>query len=528
MKIFAKALEFNLALGYSQKTSNSTRINININFVDIYTDPEHIIPGNLYVCGEGFWHLSNIIKQICEKNSNPDPSTNIKTYSKIKEFAKSHLISLSKGHFTIDMGNKNKNYYTIKEDIYNFKNHPEYNPVDTYNIIMGRTFAGESGDELIYTFFNNNLTYGNFQKFINMLLFYRDNIEFLISKTNDNIINKFIFTIIQYNKIAHCNYLVLSNLKKFIYLGYDRVLKNTHRNPEIKSISDNNIMINHVVLNFVKYKDLIIKHILDSYESTYVKYHGITLCSEYKYINKHVMAHIMHDLENKLMDLFIELNDPKNKTVDIDLDNSINSNELSVCTYVHENSDEYDQDLSDNASEHDSDEIISLVKFILGKIIAKISKEIATNKQYHFPLYVKKFIYLLLITNNENNDTSKYKNYKTKLDDIISINTCVHNFAQYKVYYTWEDYLKIEQYYNNVYGVGLGLGLGSSLGSHTHSHSHTHSYLTSPTSINQNMELDLNASSGSQASMSPQTSPSPSLITIYSNDNYTQDSETLG
>jgi len=62
-KVFIKAIQYGLNMGYSSSTNNVINLNIEIKFIDIYKNPECITGSNLYVLKEGFWVLSNIIKQ---------------------------------------------------------------------------------------------------------------------------------------------------------------------------------------------------------------------------------------------------------------------------------------------------------------------------------------------------------------------------------------------------------------------------------------------------------------------------------
>ena len=50
-------------MNYLKSHNKSDTINIKIKFVNIFNFPEYINGDNLYVLKEGFWHLSNIIKE---------------------------------------------------------------------------------------------------------------------------------------------------------------------------------------------------------------------------------------------------------------------------------------------------------------------------------------------------------------------------------------------------------------------------------------------------------------------------------
>jgi len=146
-KIIAKANRFNLDIGICDKTEFSNTIIIDIDFINIYENPECIDGLNIYNMKEGFLQLTNIIKI----QTNNDTDDIKKYYSKILNFLESHLISIDEKKINIEnQCSKNKTF-------------------EAYKYILKKQFKKDDRETLVVNFFQNNLTY---QQFLN----FRDNI----------------------------------------------------------------------------------------------------------------------------------------------------------------------------------------------------------------------------------------------------------------------------------------------------------------------------------------------------------------
>jgi hypothetical protein len=156
-KIFIKAQNYGINVGYSNTHTDFVNINISIDFIDIYKNVNCIDGSNLHILKEGFWHLSNIIKEeIKEENKIDNKIDNKVPYLKIKKFLETHILYIHK-----------KQIYKT-EFIEEFDN--EIDMLKIYYDIVQTNFTKNELTDLFYNNFKDNLTYIYFKEFRNIIL----------------------------------------------------------------------------------------------------------------------------------------------------------------------------------------------------------------------------------------------------------------------------------------------------------------------------------------------------------------------
>lgn len=228
-KIFLKARNYGLNFGCSNSLNDYVNIKISIDFIDIYKNPDCIDGNNLYVLKEGFWHLSNVIKEIIKNNESNNKESednyvswfwkkeenkqtdNKIVYRKIKKFLESHIICLYKGEF------EDKEYQDNKL----FENNKL---VNIYYDIIKLNFDTDS-DDLFYETFRDNLTYQNFKLFRNIIL--------KGSKYTFEV-NKLHLVCLQYHLLNTKLENVLNDVKRYINISFNRIIKTLKsENPKL-------------------------------------------------------------------------------------------------------------------------------------------------------------------------------------------------------------------------------------------------------------------------------------------------------
>jgi hypothetical protein len=434
-KVFVKALQYGLTLGYNKMTSTTTQVNIKIKFIDIYEFPQNISGHQLYPQDDGFWHLSNIIK--LELNNSEYKYNNYqKIYGKINEFFKSHIYSLKYGY--INIPNKN------------FPNTPEYNIINMYDDII-KNFSNDEINALFYEFFKNDISYTIFKQIRDLIIFDDEKLKYMITKDTPNIINKFYFTILQYKNIQNTNNIIYEKIELYLKELTKKVINDNLNERQFDEMKiNNNIKQYTVFIN--KLEELIIKAILSVVKNNYLCRYGLENIKEeeiYDIIFDDTNIYIENNIINLIKELIIEneniLITPKNNNI-------LNTSEY---TRVDENKFNYiilnkkyniielGNNIINKSEIIYKHKILEIISEILNIILINVCKKICNNKFLQHPLFVKKNMCDIIIKYNKFHNNNEYNNIIDKLSSIISNSICYTNFHQFKIYYTWENVLEI-------------------------------------------------------------------------------------
>jgi len=308
-KLFIKAKDYGLNIDYNKHKSYSNFVFIEVIFFNIYDKYECIDGYNIYNMKEGFWHLSNIIKQeikILEEsieNYDNENQNNIKknmksincsinntingnntmNTDKISKINNLLLNNFKKTDFYVE---NNRNIYkNIYKKIGNFldshlktissnhnilqissKNISNNNYLNIYNIILKKNFSQHEIDDIIYNCFHQNLYYEYFESFRNKIILhdYNDNVYDI-----DTIIKNYFIKYIDFSFFDNILITKDSSIDKlsFINAQYYLINKNIvlYKN-KYKNILFNNKKINDIFILFEgnikeKYLEFIYKHI---------------------------------------------------------------------------------------------------------------------------------------------------------------------------------------------------------------------------------------------------------------------------
>jgi hypothetical protein len=464
-RIFVKALSYGLELGVSTSTNDFISLSISIDFIDIYKNPDCINGSNLYINKEGFWHLSNIIKQeiLNDKTETKDKLF----YGKIINFLEAHLINFEK---TINNAN-----FIMK-----------------FNDILKLSFTYDQFNTLSYDFFKDNFTFNNFEKFRNIII-YAEHIDNNIFRESNSNINKLYFIALQYNKIIKCNKLILSQLEKYISKAYIMLIENIGLDNHILKLILNKISI-YEILDIVKInKDTLCEIIKNAYIESYMIWYGIRQ-PVYDTIYSDAEAIINNDFENKFIKIIMKLNykitENRNIRLEINKVHTNNIIETEMCDISMNHNLQKSQKLLKNPQTKTirriSNEQINLfninnkieiciesqsekiIKFIVFTLLKNVESQIITYYDSNYGGYLSNIISNLLIkyftikydknifnifTGGffKNNMFLSHKDISDKFELIIELFKAKSNYQQYKIFYTWEDFQMIIKYFEENY-----------------------------------------------------------------------------
>ena len=487
-RLFIKAMNYGLELGISKSSNDFISLSISINFIDIYKNPECISGSNLYINKEGFWHLSNIIKQEIINNKNKEKIY----YEKVINFLEAHLIHLEKT--------------TIYKDI-----------MLKFNIILKINFTYNELNELAYNYFKDNFTYNTFEKFKNIILI-SEQICNNIFKEKHSTINKLYFISLQYNKIIKCNKIILNQLDNYINKTYNMFLTNILVDSNFNTMIFNKISIYEIIDLIKSYKSELLTTILNAYTESYMIWYGIrqpvytTICSD-------AQAIIYNDFENKFIKIIMNLNYKitSNRNIRNDVKilekNNLEKNNLEKNNLEKNNSDFIKQssyNMSRRLRSHSSVQTIqetsfeipqspilyllpqspsklnntitcirqdttniefeseNIIKYIIHDLLKNIETYIITYYNSNYGGYLNNLISNLLIKyftikydkNIFNifsgdffidNMFTSHKDIIDKFIIIVDLYKAKSNYQQYHVYYTWNDFQNIIKYFEENY-----------------------------------------------------------------------------
>ena len=425
-KIFMKAHSYGLNIGNMNLKNNTVKFSVIVEFLQISDNLDIIDGTNIHIMREGFNYLSNILQKEGK-------------YIKLLRFLESHVYALQK-----------KWIYT------NYDN--EYDTKSYYNII-NLNFKEDEICGIIKDFFNNNLTWTNFKKFRDIILRGSVNTE----------LEKLYFVSYQYHDINNNKKNILGTIRKVINLSYDLFIEN-FRKKKIKII-DTGLDLGLGLDKDNLFIDLSSQS-LDEFSSHSVKFNIIELpsCDH----NSLIMIDFLEKNRISIIDLLNKSFKKSFKFIDGLSDNIVNSEKLSVnikniINYY------YDNDLKKVSYEP---------LFDINELIDKVCHDVIRNQGINvndyspavfkitsvekFSLYqrvqkiflkfvIKYFDYELDLTKLTKYPQIKKKQIKNSiiepellidfLNDNISINKVYKNYNKNKIFYTWEDFLLIKNYF---------------------------------------------------------------------------------
>ena len=403
-KIFIKAQKYGINVGYSNTYTDFVNINISIDFIDIYKNVNCIDGGNLHILKEGFWHLSNIIKEEIKEENKKDDKV---PYLKIKKFLETHIL------------------YIHKKQIYKTEFIEEFdNEIDMLKIYYDIIQINFTKDELIDLFYNNfkdNLTYTYFKEFRNIIL--RGSIDK---------IDKLHFISYQY----HLFYTEYNKIKKNI----DIYINNSFDNI-IESINNNNNE------ELISYKPTYSKSLLRTRSmfdfSNIIEKNEIT---DTLFLEKEIFINII----SSCFDLLLKTSISKKENIIEFIKSSIIKNYYSEFNYLQVKMANIDINSF----------LMLMVDKILNDIDTKLKKlhyiNYENNNKLGSDIYywrpfdkVCSFIYALIkkniyIHNKLNYYDLDYSKFKNTVLETLSNQCFIGNYDNYKILFTWENYLTIK------------------------------------------------------------------------------------
>ncbi len=435
-KICAKAKSYKLNLETTTIKNEHININIFVEFVNIYENPDSITGSNLYVLKEGFWHLNNIIKvqttQINEKNTlKVEDSAHIELYYKVYQFLKIHLRYIDKKIIKL---NKSYKFFQNCEEIFTHIFNPNF-------------FNRTEINELFYDFFNNNMFFYSLERFRNILLNIINIDEIIFTERNK--FNKFYFIAYQYNNVSFKNNTLIDTLNQYFEKIYQNIILSENNEllqliKDLLNISDITELLNN---NNLEYKNIIKNNIVNAFTNSYIVSYG--LIDEYDMrLYDDTLRIINTNFDNKF------------KTIIDYLNNKINlcthSNILTIIQNINKIN-----DLNNKSKESISIIILNfIIETFVKEMVLIIEKDFNINNCGYMckiitNLLLKYFIKKYNIKYNDiyikffNKTFNSYYDIWKEICLVIDINVCITNYYSYKLFYTWEDFEKIIIHFEN-------------------------------------------------------------------------------
>ena len=438
-KIFIKANNYGITIDKVNLNNNSIKINIIIDFIQIQDNYDIIDGTNIYVLREGFIHLSNIIKKDNK-------------YSKLLRFLQSHIDSINKKLIFL-------NYEYDNTDIVN----------KIYNDIINLNFNENEIIFILEKYFENNLTWYNFKKFRDIIL-----------KGSDDKIEKLYFVSFQYNDILNNKKHIMNDIKKYIdfylndfidsfskiqILEYNDIYSFNNKNSKKDNYYENNFDISYdnlqeynnlniidisnnnddyfKILNFLKdnNNNKNIKNILYiSFKKSFEFKNGLSdnLSDSVNLINV-ILNIINYYFDNNIKNLQSTLNNNLNNEPKYNLKINVFNKLIELISLkIIDNINLTDTSPNVNFIDNKNNEI----KLTLYNRIQKIfSKYII--RYFTFENNINKILKKLDLE-DEDFDNNIFFHF---LEKHISINKVFKNYDKHKLFYTWDDFNYIRNYF---------------------------------------------------------------------------------
>jgi len=454
-KILLKAENYGLNIGNLDLKDNNIKFSIHINFCSIENN-YHLIDGtNIYILREGFYYLSNIIK-----NNNMN-------YQKLLFFLKSHLNGIQKKWIEFE----DKKYI----------NRNNINKI--YNDIIIRNFKEDEIIQVIEYFFKDNLNWDNFIKFRNILLY-----------GSDKELDKLYFVSFQYHDTYNNKKNMLDDIHSLIKIKVnqlfeelkksDNIFKDDEeidnyinlrksRKPSInletesgESTPDNHIL-EPIELNTSNDSDeeenINVVNFIDKTDTIYnFLYSNTDRVIEIIFLSFKRSFKIINGLSNNIENSF-ELSNIIKNILNYYFDNNIKNIQLSLNELIMDDCESFKiYDIKKYIFENLSEKIcydIIYKKILYLSNISPIINYINCNRPQTLYERNKKIFIRFLIRFFENENKLKEIKNKLKIDDIndiepimdfieykIPMNKVFKNYNQYKLFYTWDDFMEIKKY----------------------------------------------------------------------------------
>jgi hypothetical protein len=400
-KIFMKAHNYGLNIGNLSLKNNYINISISIDFVQIYNNIDIIDGTNIHVLREGFTYLANIIK----KNEK---------YEYILRFLQSHLNAIEKRWILLN---------------YEYESVRYINKI--YHNIIDLNFKEEEICTFIKDFFKNNLTWHNFKKFRDIILL-----------GSDDQLEKIYFISFQYHDIMNNKKHIINDINKYIdYLVDNFIIKKNDDLIDYDNETDIEIYYNessdinedyNLLFDFIKNNKMVIKNIL--YE---------TFRKSFKYING--LSDNLTNIDKLIIVIKNIINyyyDNEIKNLQAKFSSLFNIKKIffdkiieDICNEIIKNLNILDTSPSVNIIENNEKESLhARTQKIFLKFIIKF---------FDFENNIHKITNKLGLEN----DMIEAKILLPCLNKLIPINKTYKNYNRYKVFYTWDDFLFIKQYF---------------------------------------------------------------------------------
>jgi hypothetical protein len=330
--IFATANYYGLELSSKCDINEFIEITISIRFINVYDNVESIDGTNINPEKYGFMHLCNFIREEMSQTKN-----RIYPFMKIKKFLFRHIYAI-----------QNNCIYTKLE----LQNDHKSRIINLYNDIMVPNFSDKEMNDLLYTYFNNDLTYGTFTKFRNAIILGINNYNYILS-TTDLITTKFYFNCFQVHDIHKQQLLLINKMKQQVKNKYEEY----QEKKKIGSIKSPKKMLSIIAPNNMDNElDMIQKIMEYAITRSYYYKHGIAYCKE-------EMPELIHEIDN---------NDMIHESISIfNYKSDVNTNYYDSEDDVDKESDDMENDKESDNMEETSDEE--------NKSVGKIEIEMTVN-----------------------------------------------------------------------------------------------------------------------------------------------------
>lgn len=481
-KILLKAYNYGLNIGNLSLKNSYIKISIQIDFVKIQNNISIIDGTNIHILREGFINLCNIVKKDGK-------------YSKILSFLKSHLYGIHKKWISLNYDYDNLNYI---HKIYHYIIDLNFEETEINNII--ELFFKNNFNWTTFKKFRDLILLGSDNK-IDKLYFITFQFHDILN--NRNHIMKEIKVYIQncledfikyFDKIKITKNKYRNSSGNILNNPYDSYMGNFSR-----SLSESLYKYEDSYNNTENEKDLLVSQRVDFSENNIDDYNENFNIIEISSQDENSIKVLQFLVNNKeLIEKILHTSFLKSFKFNNGLSNNIDNHELLKNTinniinyYFYNDIKKMQLNLNQiiNDQNSSSEQNYNLEKNVFNKLVNEISSKIVNNinicnispsvnvniegnknndKISLYKRIQKKFIKFLIkyvdfenkaykikekFNNSKNNTTIDYSNliennlFLVFLENHIKMNKIYTNYNKYKLFYTWDDFLNIKNYF---------------------------------------------------------------------------------
>lgn len=271
-------------IGNSDIKNELMKINILVNFMNIYNNFDCIDGTNINYQKIGFDNLTSLIKKEIQKSKNETKTP----YNKLHKFLKYHI------------------KYTNNNEISKYKHLPSLTSLQIFNDIMSSNFNNDGINDLYYSYFKDNLTYDHLEHLEDIIINGSFDLMSILKEKNDNIA-KLYFISFQYHEIRKFQNIIMEYINKCILDIINEFIE--HDKNILPTIREQTETLNQTLSTIEHKKSEIITLINKAFYKSFAYDKGLadTITDDDDSISPSVFTTISNIIQNVMHDEFSQI-----------------------------------------------------------------------------------------------------------------------------------------------------------------------------------------------------------------------------